>query len=328
MAKIIVQFSGGKDSQATLIWAVKKFGNKNIEAVFCDTGWEHEETYKHIEEICQQMEVKLVTINSKKFPTGMVEMSKAKKRFPSTKNRFCTQELKIFPFIDYVLEQNENLLIFQGIRNDESESRSLMTENCELFKYYFQPYVNNSMIVSQLKEKKNLTFQQKNKLQKAIERLEKGKEDAKFSTYRKKEVIEWKAKFDDSIWRPIIKWKDWEVIDFILGNNQKVNPLYYRGSKRVGCYPCIMSNHQEMKQMIKLSPEFIEKVRQSEKLINSSFFPPNYIPKRFCSQVSENGKKFPTIDDVVNYLTEYSGNIFEEQEQGVRKCMSFYSICE
>jgi 3'-phosphoadenosine 5'-phosphosulfate sulfotransferase (PAPS reductase)/FAD synthetase len=39
--KIIVAYSGGKDSQASLLWAVEKYGADNIEALFCDTGWEH-----------------------------------------------------------------------------------------------------------------------------------------------------------------------------------------------------------------------------------------------------------------------------------------------
>ena len=42
--KIIVSFSGGKDSQACLIQACKEFGADNVTAVFCDTGWEHELT--------------------------------------------------------------------------------------------------------------------------------------------------------------------------------------------------------------------------------------------------------------------------------------------
>mgnify|MGYP003163580637 FL=1 len=36
--KILVSFSGGKDSQACLIQAAKQYGTDKIEAVFCDTG--------------------------------------------------------------------------------------------------------------------------------------------------------------------------------------------------------------------------------------------------------------------------------------------------
>lgn len=56
--KIIVSFSGGKDSQACLIQAANKYGADKIEAVFCDTGWEHPETYQHISDVCKQLDVK------------------------------------------------------------------------------------------------------------------------------------------------------------------------------------------------------------------------------------------------------------------------------
>ena len=39
--KILISFSGGKDSQACLIKAAHEYGSDKIEAVFCDTGWEH-----------------------------------------------------------------------------------------------------------------------------------------------------------------------------------------------------------------------------------------------------------------------------------------------
>lgn len=45
--KIIVSFSGGKDSQACLIQAANQYGADKIEAVFCDTGWEHPGHHKH-----------------------------------------------------------------------------------------------------------------------------------------------------------------------------------------------------------------------------------------------------------------------------------------
>jgi len=48
--KILVFYSGGKDSQACLIWAANKYGASKIEAVFCDTGWENPVTYQHIEQ--------------------------------------------------------------------------------------------------------------------------------------------------------------------------------------------------------------------------------------------------------------------------------------
>ena len=70
---------------------------------------------------------------------------------------------------------------------------------------------------------------------------------------------------------------------------------------RVGCMPCIMCNHGEMKSIIKTRPKVIEKIINLEKEVGRSYFPPNYIPDYACSGDS-NGKSFPWVTDVVKYL--------------------------
>lgn len=62
-------------------------GGGNLTAVFCDTGWEHPDTYKHVNDVCLQMGVKLITLKSK---YDFVSLAAHKKRFPSTNARFCT----------------------------------------------------------------------------------------------------------------------------------------------------------------------------------------------------------------------------------------------
>ena len=302
--KVLVSWSGGKDSQACLIWAVEKYGAKNIEAVFCDTGWEHEYTYRHVKAIPEELGVKLVTLKSKKYD-GMIGLAKSKGRFPSTMARFCTEELKVKPMIDYVLSQRDNLLIFQGIRADESKSRSKMSKQCRYFKFYFEPYGYDK----------------------------KGK--PKFHTYRKKEVIEWCSKYSDDVHRPIFTWGGQQTISYILDSGLPVNPLYYMDAKRVGCYPCIMCTKGEIKSIIDHSPERIDIIREAEEEIKSSLFPPDYIPKRYCSKIDDKGNKYPTIDDVVRYMQDKyaTGDLFaeiekEEKESSGRRCMSAYSICE
>jgi 3'-phosphoadenosine 5'-phosphosulfate sulfotransferase (PAPS reductase)/FAD synthetase len=305
--KILVAFSGGKDSQASLIWAKNKF--KNVVAVFCDTGWEHEHTYNHIIDVTNQLEVELVVLKNENYKNGFVDLAKNKKRFPSTKARFCTEQLKSIPMIDYVLSQNENLLIVQGIRADESLSRSKMSPNCLFFKYYFEPYGYDK----------------------------KGK--PKYHTYRKKDVIEWRKKqLCEDILRPVFDWNGQQVMQYILENNQRPNPLYYDdiprgkvGFSRVGCFPCMMCSLKEIKNIVVSEPKYLDRLRDAEKTVGRSFFPPNYIPQRFQTGFDENsGKRYPLLDDVIKYVSDDPNQtvMFDDEESEQKGCMSFYHICE
>lgn len=141
-------------------------------------------------------------------------------------------------------------------------------------------------------------------------------------------MIEWCKKYDDTILRPIIGWTAQETIDYIYQNGLKPNPLYFMGSKRVGCYPCVMTNQEEIKMIWKFSPEYIQRVSEAEIRLKTSFFVPNYIPKKYCSMTNKYGKKYPTAIDVIEYITrEKTGNLFAEFENE-HSCMSFYNICE
>ncbi|WP_271728725.1 phosphoadenosine phosphosulfate reductase family protein [Aquimarina algiphila] len=290
--KIIVQYSGGKDSQASLIWAVKLYGSKNVTAVFTDTNWEHEATYKHLKTTTDDLGVELVALTSKKYD-GLIDLSLKKKRFPSTKARFCTQELKVKPFIDYILDEvKEHVIVIQGIRADESAARSRMNGQCRLFKFYTEPFGTDR----------------------------KGKK--KYHTYRKKEVLNFISNYADDIIRPVFKWSGQQVIDYIIENDQKPNPLYKEGFKRVGCFPCVMSNLSSVKQLVNRYPERIQEIRSYEKITKSSFFPPDKIPK----YARTNGI-YPTIIDVKNYVDGKSSTI-DLFETDKTSCMSFYSLCE
>jgi 3'-phosphoadenosine 5'-phosphosulfate sulfotransferase (PAPS reductase)/FAD synthetase len=301
--KIIVQFSGGKDSLASLLWTLNESGYKkeNIEAVFCDTGWEHEQTYQHINEVCAALSVPLVVVRSKKYK-DFVDMAVRKKRFPSAKARFCTEHLKTIPMIDYILDHcDHHVIIIQGIRADESTNRSLMSKQCTYFRYYYEPYGYDK----------------------------KGR--PKYHTYRKKDVMAFRSKHLDDVIRPVFDWTGQQVIDYILQNGLKPNPLYYQGASRVGCYPCIMCRHHEIKSMATFNPSYIERLREAEETVGRTFFPPDYIPKRYCSLTDPaTGTKIPSVDDVVRYIKDKNatGTLFDERESDDGRCMSFYGICE
>ena len=118
--KILVSYSGGKDSQACLINAIKEYGADKVTAVFCDTGWEHPDTYTHIRRTTEALSVNLVTLKSK---YDFVSLAVWKKRFPSPNARFCTSELKMKPMIDYILALKESCIIIQG-RREQCQSEN------------------------------------------------------------------------------------------------------------------------------------------------------------------------------------------------------------
>lgn len=329
MVIVIAPVSGGKDSQGALLWAKEKYGN--VLPVFCDVKWEALETYKHIAYLIDKAGVDLKVLSSEKYD-GMMDLAIKKKRFPSTKARFCTVELKVVPMVDFILSLESHIIFVDGIRADESERRSKMLPECRYFKYYFEPYRTNEMIVEELSLKEKLTASQKRDLKKAKDRLELGFNDEKFFTYRKEDVFEWCKKYDDSLVRPFFYATAEEVISFSLERGYEINPRYMRGYSRVGCDPCVMEGIEEIEVSYDEDPTYLDRLHEKEIEAGTSFFPPDKIPKRYHSKTDKNGKTYPTALDVKRYIIDRKatkrsrGRMFDDDP--IFKCKSVYNICE
>lgn len=324
--KIIITCSGGKDSVAGLIWMINH-GYKNFEIVFCDTNWESRITYSYLEYLQQKTNTTFRFLKSKKFD-GLIDLARRKTRFPSSQRRFCTSELKSIPMIDYILDEvKDDFIVVQGIRAAESESRSKMQSQCNYFKYYLEPIeTNTTRLEKYLKQLSNPSQKGKKKIADKIEkvkaRLDKGKEDPKYHTYRRKEVLAYCKEYATDVLRPVFDWSAQAVIDYSLENNIDVNPLYSMGMKRVGCFPCIMSGLSEIHQIATRFPERIDEIARYELEIGSSFFGPDKIPSRFYKGA------YPLVTDVVKYAKgKYdAGDLFDDNT--ATSCMSFYGLCE
>lgn len=351
--RYIVTFSGGKDSLGTIVWAMNNLEFDDWDILFCDTDWEDELTYQHIDLIESMVGKKIIRVKHYPYPLTdeernsirkifgkdnvFAEMILHKGRFPSTKARFCTEELKSKPMIDYILSCNYDVTVIQGVRADESRSRANLNKNDEYFKFYFEPYKIN---------KKGVKL---------------------YHSYRKKEIITRQELFITDVLRPILHNTAHEVFDMIYSNGFKPNPLYKMGMGRVGCFPCVMCQKGEIKQINIVRNKRIE---QLEQLSNSTFFSPSYIPSRFCTKtalvhlylsdlIDTNSKlyniklhnqlvetesiikyedeegdiyvikrmKVPRIKDVITYVSDNPDqiNLFEPIQSG---CLSVYNICE
>lgn len=372
--KYLITFSGGKDSLAIIIWAKNTLAWDDWEVVFCDTGWESPITYEYINFIEKHIGKKIIRLKTEAFASKIdqhildsvirifgernvfAEMVLAKGRFPSTRARFCTEELKMKVMIDYILTLESDIVVVQGVRSEESAARMMLKKNDEYFRFYFEP-------------------RGKNKKGKPI-----------YDSYRKKDLVKWLDLYTCDVQRPIIALTALEVFDIIFSAGLKPNPLYFKGHSRVGCYPCIMSQLAEIKLIAENDPHRIEQLEQLEQLAGSTFFPPGYIPLKYCSkkcsvrvypealsklfggklkQKERNGDvlfeaevkdpnaalydmyfknpgikvhtdedgdeyiirrmKVPTIRDVVNYVCTPGQQLLEVSQPG---CVSFYNICE
>ncbi|MDF2417274.1 phosphoadenosine phosphosulfate reductase family protein [Acinetobacter beijerinckii] len=173
----IISISGGKDSTATLLLAMA-WGVENLKAVFADTGHEHPATYEYLEylEITLGIQIQKVkadfsfAIQNKReyvttkwrekgvpestienalsvlIPTGnpFLDLCLWKSRFPSTKARFCTSELKVKPIQQLfypILDDGHMILSWQGVRADESIERRYLPECNEVVQglYNYRP---------------------------------------------------------------------------------------------------------------------------------------------------------------------------------------------
>lgn len=158
----VVNVSAGKDSTAMLLLALER-GMPNLLPVFADTGHEHPTTYEYIAYLEQALDVEIRRVRAdfeKDFERkrnyiannwpddlkerGMKALDKTtgipfldlailKGRFPSTKAKFCTGELKSLPIQQQVemplLHAGHRIISWQGVRKEESRDRELLTHS-------------------------------------------------------------------------------------------------------------------------------------------------------------------------------------------------------
>lgn len=124
--RVVASISGGKDSAALSLWLTEN--SIEHDRVFCDTGWEHEQTYHYLR---GPLENRLGPITWLRAARDMEALILKKGMFPSKRRRFCTEELKVKPLQRYFserLDRGEDCANAYGIRAEESKKRAAMAE--------------------------------------------------------------------------------------------------------------------------------------------------------------------------------------------------------
>lgn len=308
-----VGVSGGKDSQALLLWTVKESGLplESIRATFCNTHNEDEVPYEHVRKLGHWAEENgvpggiawlepdieawkadpVVQQALKEHPEldnqAFFLLALKKRRFPSRKAQFCTDHLKIRPTGKWVRQMQEaghTLTMLSGVRADESFERSKLPE----------------------RDPPHMT------------------------------------KWGAEVWRPLLKWTIEDVYAISKKYGIELNPLYALGARRVGCFPCINCAKREVRLVAKNRPEKIDAIRVWEKTVGehrshsgySSFFPAKTVTANFRRgpYLNAEGEEcyYTTIDDVVAWANTKRGGKepLGEDEDVPSACSARLGQCE
>ena len=121
--EVVVPISGGKDSQACLQRALELYPADVVRGLFCDTQFEHPETYAHVERMSRFYGVRIDTIKAGSVPEVVIKHN----HFPGSGVRPCTDTLKIQASLRYykalLQEIRQGFEIWLGVRSAESAAR-------------------------------------------------------------------------------------------------------------------------------------------------------------------------------------------------------------
>ena len=231
---VLVSISGGKDSTATFLHVHRELGIP-VQLVHMDTGWENLQTVEYLQRLPELLGHPITILRDevplsdelreiaedleKRYMDGhysaMIRRCLLKAMFSSRLKRWCTQKLKIHPFINHA----------------------------------FSTYGKDSNGIGQFVNCVGVRAQE---------------------SVKRAGLPEWQM--DDAgfvIWRPIIDWDESQVIAIHKKHGIKPNPLYLRGAKRVGCWPCINSRKAEIRQCAESDPVRIDLIRELETIVTT-----------------------------------------------------------
>lgn len=144
----VISVSGGKDSTALYLWGLNNLDS--FRAVFADTGNEHPVTLNYVRNLPDlaggpavewvKADFEDYLWNKGQIPSGnpFLDMCVAKKRAPSARAQFCTENLKMAPIRKWLASARkgyDKVIMYTGIRKGESLRRSRYQE-WEYLPYY------------------------------------------------------------------------------------------------------------------------------------------------------------------------------------------------
>lgn len=109
----VLGISGGKDSTALAVYLHKKI--PDLEYFFCDTHKELPETYEYLDRVKARLGIQIEYLSATRGFDHWLEIHGG--YLPSPQARWCTKQLKLLPFEEFV--GNDEVYSYIAIRADE-----------------------------------------------------------------------------------------------------------------------------------------------------------------------------------------------------------------
>jgi 3'-phosphoadenosine 5'-phosphosulfate sulfotransferase (PAPS reductase)/FAD synthetase len=119
--KVLVQFSGGKDSAAASLWARKYLPDAEIELTFVDMGADYVGFQLYLERFAAAVELPLTVLRSK---VGMIDHLLENGKWPHFINPYCHGILHSTLDEYYANYDSKKVIIFRGGRLQERQEKS------------------------------------------------------------------------------------------------------------------------------------------------------------------------------------------------------------
>lgn len=258
----VVPVSGGKDSQACVKYALERHAHERdkLRFVHQNTGYDHPDTYAHIKTMEQYYGITIEDCKDERyfqsddpFQNGVFAVVKSAGYFPNTVARNCTSTLKQEPFGRWLVAQAYAIGRLSVAETLKPKQRALAVT---IDPWTIWVYMGMRADESRDRSAKygNLDDDQPIPLNKLS------------------------SKYDDTFENVLVQLplvdKTKEDVFAMLGADP-INPLYGKGAKRVGCFPCLLAGREDW-DMARKDPEglkHIDRLLELEKdfEVNGSF---------------------------------------------------------
>ncbi len=247
----VVSVSGGKDSDATLLLALKRYGSERVRAVFCDTGNEHDSVYEHLAYLETRLGITVTRLRAdfsaeiaakRRFIANDQRTGRDKKgrrlRWSNKAKRRALAELHPSgnPFLD--------LCLWKGRFPSRKAQFCTQELKTELLVAHQQALIEQGhRVVSWQGIRRDESLNRRNA--KLFERL-----NPRMYAYR--HLVDWTAA---------------QVFAYLAAHDLAPNDLYRQGMRRVGCMPCINVAKPELREIALRWPAQIARIEEWERRV-------------------------------------------------------------